>query len=103
MADYTKFSTVKFNKEDDFLDDRRQVTQFRFFVPGVNSGAYEPTLHIVVVITEWVARFFRLRRRSSSTSITLTDSQFDELFLEMQKIKKLRDGLQELKKENTER
>lgn len=96
---YVKFLQLCFKKKE--MGGRSiQESRLEFFIPGVNSGAYEPTLHVVAVIREWKAGLWNLMPRHSSLSMTLSDDQFDQLFLEMQKTKKLRDGLRELKKEN---
>jgi hypothetical protein len=99
MSDtFKRFKQVKFER-DSTCNDRRQESRFEFFVPGVNSGAYDPTLRVVVVVEEWIAGFFgRLFRTRVSTQITLREAEFDELFLEMQKIKMFRDGLNDLRK-----
>jgi hypothetical protein len=97
---YVKFLQLCFTQKQ---TSSRSIQEGRleFFIPGVNSGAYnQPTLHVHARIREWKASFWNLLPRQSSLSMTLSDDQFDQLFLEMQKIKKLRDGLRELKKEN---
>lgn len=89
----TIFKQLNFNTKKDFRDST-QETEWGFFVPGVNSGIYDPaSLHVRVVIREKKARFFYLRASVSSSHMTLSFQQFDELFSEMQKIKALRDSL----------
>lgn len=67
---------------------------FGFFVPGVNSGIYDPaTLSVRVYIEEKLAGLFNFRTVKSSASIILTPIQFDELFSEMEKIKQLREAI----------
>jgi len=93
------FKMLKFTQKRNFAASIQHDT-LEFYIPGVNSGAYDATIHVAVTIEEHVAGFFRILPRRSSMQMTLSAKQFDELFLEMQKIKKLRDGLEELKKEN---
>lgn len=77
--------------------DTIQDSNFGFFVPGVNSGIYDPpTLHVQVLIQEKRAKLFLFRTVKTYASITLTPSQFDELFAEMEKIKQLRDSQQKI-------
>ena len=62
------------------------------FVPGVNSGIYEPaTLNFNVRIKERAARFFQWRDRSLSGSILLSIHEFDDLLDQMTRIRNLRE------------
>lgn len=86
------FKQLKFTRTNE-RRDAVQETRMEFMVPGVNSGIYKPaTLHIICVIKEKVAGFFTLRNVSAVTTMTLTDEEFDQLYDEMTKIKKLRDA-----------
>jgi hypothetical protein len=86
------FKHLKFLRSSE-RRDATQAARYEFLIPGVNSGIYKPaTLHIIVVIKEKVAGFFRLKDMSAVGNITLTDEEFDQLYAEMEKIKKFRDA-----------
>lgn len=70
-----------------------QDADFGFYIPGVNSGVYDPTLHVNASITEKIAGLFSFATRKTCATITLRPQEFDELYAEMTKIKKLRDAL----------
>jgi len=87
------FNQLQFQREL-HTRDTIQKSKFEFFVPGVNSGIYSPaTLYVGVQIQEKKARFFNFKSATAYASITLNKDEFDELFAEMEKIKKLRDAL----------
>jgi hypothetical protein len=87
----TIFKQLQFTAEHDYRDTIHK-SEFEFFVPGVNSGIYAPaTLHIRVLATEKRARMLGFKTVKTFSEITLTTSQFDELFSQMVKIKNLRD------------
>lgn len=74
--------------------DSHQEEEIEFFIPGVNSGIYKPvTLVIDVKINETKAGFFRFKKHTAHMRKTLNVIEFDELFEEMSKIKKLRDSI----------
>ena len=87
----TIFKQLKFHKKTE-TNRWQQRSSVEFYVPGVNSGVYDPpSLHITMQITELKPRLFRFSKQSLTAGITLTVTQFDELFEEMQKIKALRE------------
>jgi hypothetical protein len=87
------FKQLKFSRHDENTQCI-QESEFGFFVPGVNSGIYEPaTLVVQSRIVEKRVSLFKFTTIKTFASMTLTPIQFDELFEEMEKIKKLRDTL----------
>ena len=91
----TIFKQLQFNRVNEYRNPRTLTNaEFHFFIPGVNSGIYSPaTLYVRVRLEEKVAGFFRFKKSVIVDDITLTPNEFDELYDEMTKIKKLRDAL----------
>jgi hypothetical protein len=86
------FKQLLFKRDKEWIDTI-QHSGFGFFVPGVNSGIYDPaTLVVQARIEEKWAGFFKFKTVKSFAEITLTPNEFDELFSEMEKIKKLREA-----------
>lgn len=68
--------------------------KLKFLIPGVNSGIYTPTLYIEAYQEEWEeAHLFKFNYKKICNGMQLTPSEFDDLYEEMTKIKKLRDAL----------
>lgn len=88
----TLFNQLKFKRNEQFSDSIREVN-LEFFIPGVNSGVYTPaTLCVVARIKEKACGFFKFKKEVFlGTTVRLTKEEFDQLFSEMEKIKKLRD------------
>ena len=59
------------------------------FIPGINSGAYDKTLHIQVRINEKVKGLFKTKEQRIYSEITLTRKQVEELRDECNKILEL--------------
>ena len=94
----TLFKHLKFSRRKDYTKSVKD-SKWEFFIPGINSGAYIPaSLHILVLITQQKAGFFKLNVVKTSADITLTPSEFDSLYEEMTKIKNIRDNFKTTKK-----
>ena len=51
------FKTIKVERNNEYSKSYKE-TKFQFLIPGVNSGAYTPTLHVQALIKELPAIFF---------------------------------------------
>jgi len=87
----TVFKTLKFKRRNESSAHLGDI-DIEMYVPGVNSGVYSPaSLHISVCITKYFSGLFRLKKTRVCESFTLTQSEFDQLREEIQKIDLLRE------------
>ena len=85
------FKILKFDREKE-TKIAVEKSEWHFFVPGVNSGAYDGTLHINVRHQNLTAGIFSFKKNTFYTDINLKRDEFDDLYKEMTKIKELRDN-----------
>ena len=89
----TIFKQLLFKRDQEWNDNIRE-SKIGFYIAGVNSGVYNPaTLVVEANIVNKTAGLFRFNTLRTHAQITLSPDEFDELFAEMEKIKKLRDSL----------
>lgn len=88
MGYFKPFKMLNFFAKKEFRDSRREIT-VEAYIPGVNSGVYDKTIHFSVRITEYKARFFRFKKTTLVDGITLTKSEFEALKEEILKIDNL--------------
>lgn len=88
MGNFKQFRMLNFFAKKEFRDSKREIT-IKAYIPGVNSGVYDKTLHFYVRITEEKAGFFRFKKTTLVDSITLTKLEFEALKEEILKIDNL--------------
>lgn len=66
-----------------------QILQMKMFVPGINSGAYDKSLHIEIRIIETIQKMFKKEERRVFSELTLTKEQVEQLRDECNKILEL--------------
>jgi hypothetical protein len=85
---FIKFKQLKFTRKEEFSDSYRE-TILESFIPGVNSGAYNKTIHIKMTVIEYKPYFFWLKKQKSIGYITLNSYEFKEFTEEINKINSL--------------
>ena len=81
---------IKFNMLDFNSTDRNKTIRLKMYVPGINSGAYDKTLHIQAWITEKIKGIFTSNERKSYSDITLSRDNVKKLRNECSKILNLK-------------
>lgn len=87
----TYFKELTFSKEVEGTKFLKR-SRWKAFIPGINSGVYKPaSICFQVRIEDWKNKLFRFTKSTTHADITLSWSEFNDLYDEMTKIKKLRD------------
>jgi hypothetical protein len=88
----TYFKEITFSKEVEGVKFLKR-SKWRAFIPGINSGVYKPaSICFQVRIEYWTNKLFRFTKTVSNAEVTLSRSEFNDLYEEMTKIKNLRDN-----------
>jgi hypothetical protein len=85
---YVKFRMLKFTRKQEFRDSCKETT-LEAYIPGVNSGVYDKTIHLGMTIVEYKASWFRMKKTTTTGYLTLTKPEFKEFVEEVNKINNL--------------
>jgi hypothetical protein len=85
---YERFKMLKFTRKQEFRDGSKKII-LEAYIPGVNSGVYDKTIHLVMTIVEYKASWFRMKKTTTTGYLTLTKPEFKEFVEEVNKINDL--------------
>jgi hypothetical protein len=85
---YERFKMLKFTRKQEFRDGSKKII-LEAYIPGVNSGMYDKTIHLEMVIVEYKASWFRMKKTTTTGYLTLTKPEFKEFVEEVNKINNL--------------
>lgn len=91
-AKWTHFKEIVFSKEVEGSNFLKR-SKWKAFIPGINSGIYKPaSICFQVTIEDWKNKYLNFTKTTTHANITLSWSEFNDLYDEMTKIKSLRDN-----------
>jgi hypothetical protein len=85
---YERFKMLKFTRKQEFRDGSKKII-LEAYIPGVNSGMYDKTIHLGMTIVEYKASWFRMKKTTTTGYLTLTKPEFKEFVEEVNKINDL--------------